>query len=434
MLSRDLKIGTVLHTQRALTALCLVFFALAGFWAFAVPLPLGDRMSPAAHYQPDEWNHVAVVAYMSRHRALPPYIFDYYQSAHPPMYHAVGAVLYAIVEPTQGTRVAVFGLRLFSVLLGTSTIWFIGRAAQQLLPARRALLAPIFVVGVPGFVSLSGAVTNEIGAAWASAGALYFLIRFLRRRRNQAEPYRNVILLSLFTAVAIGCKITCLPLLPAVVLSLLWNARWRRENGARTLRRVLLVIVLCALINGPWFARNQQLYGDILRQQASEQMWRDRIPGYAQIAARENISLPRYFASTTYRGFSNFWGSFNRASQPLAAPLLGTVVLLCAAAGVGLWKMRYRLGVYMEILAPLLLYFLGVVAIYYRYMFSHYTPQGRFFYPILLLPALLFALGWASLARRRRWLRSAVVLAMLLLSLIATAHHNPLYTSFTWNP
>lgn len=403
-----------------LLLLLATFLTLSTLWAVRVPRPVGADAVLWGNFQPDEGNHIAVIAYMAAHRRLPPYTFAYYESVHPPLYHLLGAVVYAAAAPLLGPNGAALLLRLISGVLGAGVVWLTYRSARELLPPGAALTAAGIVAGVPTFVSLSAAVTNENLAALGAAGALAALLRGLRHGFDARRTWA----LSLWIAVGVGSKVTCLGLLPAACAALWWSGR-RRGLGTGVLARQMGVVLgISAVLMGGWFVRNHLLYGDPLRQAAAARMWADKIPGYAVMAAEQGISPWRYAARVTVWGWRSFWGLFDAGQRPLPGAMYGALAGVQAAAAAGLallWRQQKRREYELAAVGVIALFAAFVIAVFYRYNWAHFTPQGRFFFPLLAPFGIAMAAGWRALfpAGYRRPASVLLLAGLLLINIYA---------------
>jgi hypothetical protein len=385
-----------IHTRVPIPAVLCLFFLLSVCWTFAVPVQ--DSQGAPSIFQPDEPNHIAVIAYIAQKRALPPYTFAYYESAHPPLYHLAAAGLYHYAQPVLGSDASVILLRLVGGGLGTILVWLVWQTALPLVGKQGALLSAVIVGSIPMFVSLSASVTNETLAALAGAGALSGLTAGVQRRHFD---WRTLNTLAFWTAVGAGTKVTCLGLLP-VSLGVVWAVGYnQRARTSRIAVQLGLIVLITATLSGWWYARNVVLYGDPFRRAEAAAMWHKRIPGYETLSAQGKTTAARYTARVTFWGWASFWGIFDAAQRPLPAWIYGCIAAFQAVSLYGLVKFLRQSGLRQNGLWPLVAaaapFAAAVAIVYYRYTWDHYTPQGRFFFPLLLPFAILTAVGWISL-------------------------------------
>lgn len=402
--------------KRTVVVVLFVFFFFAASWALCIPVP---REPPDvwSAFNPDEGSHIRVVRYIATHGTLAPYEYDHYEAMQPPLYHASTALIYCGTAPLLGHESAVIVLRLISCLLGVLTIWLTYQTARLLVPARAALLAAVCVAGVPMFVSLSGAVSNEVLAALTATGALHAAVRGYQRGFNR----RRLATLAVWVAAGIGSKMTCVGLLPTAFLALWWAGRRHQVGTGRVAAQMLVVAGVSALAMGWWFVRNAVQYGDPLLQQAHYVMWREASPGFAVLAAREpGLNGLGYAARLSEWGWSSFWGVFDAMRTWQHKHLYLALLVFQGLCLIGMirWISRGHLTRTRAVASGLIgLFALVVTAVFYRFNWQHFTPQGRYFFPLLFPFGLVTAVGWRALFPRAVRLRAAQAVAGLLLIL-----------------
>lgn len=390
-----------------------LFLVLSASWAVRVPIPIGADSAAWGNFNPDEASHIRTIEYLATHRRPPPYTLPYITSHHPPLYYLLGAVVYAAAAPLVGAEGAFLLLRLLSCLMGAATVFLAYLAARHLLPRPAALLAAGCVAGVPMFVAMSASINNDGLAALTATGALYVMVVGLRRGFGG----RRTLALSLWVAANIASKVTGLGLLPAALVAVWWDGKWRRSAAINIAKRVSVVVGVSALLMGWWFVRNTLTYGDPMRQAAHYRMMHRAQPSFADFAARRGTTPFQYGLHLTRRGWMSFWGVFDAMSRAFPMPVYAVTASVqagCAAGFVLWWRRRKRRTVTASVwLMALLAVF--VAAVFYRFNWVHYTPQGRYFFPLLLPFGLFTAAGWRALfPPRLRNLASVMLLACLL--------------------
>ncbi len=224
---------------------------------------------------------------MADYGTLPPHKLSV--TIHPPAYHVLGSLVYAATPPLVGPGNAVLLLRLLSCAMASGVIWLVYRAASLLGSRAFALLAAGCVAGVPMYVSLSGAVTNEDFAALMASASLYLIIAGV----VQGFTWRRVWWLSTWIALGIGTKITCISLIPAAWLALVWSGRRQGLPAASILRQIVAPMALTIALTGWWFARNKILYGRCIAPNMTDAEWDKFQPGYVQFHRWTGISARR---------------------------------------------------------------------------------------------------------------------------------------------
>ena len=166
---------------------------------------------------------------MAEHGTLPPYVWPYDTSVHPPLYHALASLVFRIFAPRFGSPAALLAIRLLTGLCAPGIVYLAYRSARNFTSRSGALLAATFVLLVPMRASLSGGITNENLAALGAAGAFAVLLGGVRGRAGFTP--RRLVLLMLWTVVGVGSKLTCLGLLPAAAIALIDAGRRRRRHS-----------------------------------------------------------------------------------------------------------------------------------------------------------------------------------------------------------
>lgn len=357
---------STVRPRRIFLIILLVYLALA--IAYSVTTPLGEA--------PDEADHYNYITYLGKNRSLPvgPTVT---QSKHPPLYHAAAAALtawtgldfsflrsnpdalplgpgkppnlfiHSALEdfPWQGGSLAMHLARFLSIALGAVTLWAAWRLGCEAFPGRPAigLLAAAFLAGLPGFLFISGSVSND-GAAGAF-GALILLLCALTLNRGLA--WGRTALLGLCLGLGLLSKVGTLALWPLAALAAggAWalppprrgpgegagdrdamaSAPWRRSLPA-LLGHLALAWGLGLLIAAPWLLRNWRLYGDPF--------------GWSLVRATVDQRLaPLGIGDVAWllAGFHRtFWGRFGGAGQvelPAWAMILAALATLLVLAG-----------------------------------------------------------------------------------------------------
>lgn len=348
--------------RRAEWWLAALGFLLSALWAFRVPVPLGADAIRYANYFPDEANHIAVVRHIATQKSLPPYTLEFYESAHPPLYHLGAAVVWRLSEPLLGEAGAARALRLCTSLLGGWLVLLIFYGVRRVSTRSVALLAAALAALLPGRAFLFGSVSNEALAALAGAGVF------------TALAHKKRLPLFLWSLVAAGAKLTGLTwVVGAAALGM--------ATGVTTLLGALMALT-------PWAIRNFLLYQDPLLIRLSEAIWSQEIPGLKGWQERGG-GTPGYFWLVTRRGFESFLGVFDGMGRflPGAAYLgsLGMLLFVCTR------RLRLKRARRRQLALAGAFALVGGLFIFFSYNLRHFSPQGRFLYG-----ALAPLLWWVS--------------------------------------
>ncbi len=456
---------------RLLAAAYLLAFAL--LCAFLVP-----PWEP-----PDEPSHLFYVNYVARTGQLPnqyvPGLSVVGEGHQPPLYYAIGALLNRLSQPdasvdvqpvrnpkhvwnggaawyvpvykhlsstifaTARDRLGFYLLRLLSAGLALLNLLCMFKLFELLLPNRRlGLLAALWVVTLPQFAFMSGAVDNDNLANVFSTATIYWALRIV----DEPLKRKNYVFAGLALGLGLLTKKTLLFSLP-VVLTILVYVLFRQRKLARAatrskdtappategsalpfgevnrrdatraiLRRGLLLFAIAALLSGFFFVRNYRLYGEFL----GTRMERNTL---TELVQQKSLLSPYFLRTFPLDMFTSFVGKFGYMNVPLPmlAYLCYALIALVGVVGLLLRLLRGRLSD--PKLALGALFALACLAGVVVYNLTYSMPQGRFLFPVLPLIAVFLTLGYQELAERlrtsasRRALIAGLVLVLLILDL-----------------
>ena len=414
--------------RRTFLTILLVYLLLA--IAYSVAQPLGEA--------PDEADHYAYVRYLGLNRQLPagPEVT---QSKHPPLYHAAAAALtfwtgldfdflrsnpdafplgggsappnffvHTTLEsfPWRGGALAMHLGRLLSVLLGAVTVWVTWRLGRELFPERAevGLLAAAFLAGLPGFLYIAGAMSNDNAAAAFGSLALLLLAQALRR----GASWKRSLGLGLVFGLGLLSKVGTLALWPLAIVALagaFWPQRRQPRAWLLAAGHAGLAWGLGLLVASPWLLRNWRLYGDPMGWSLVRATV-DQRPG--PLTGADLVWLSRGL-------FTYFWGRFGPIGQVrYPAPLYilcGLLSLLLALGAVHYLRRllprepRAIFGVLLLAAAPGLV----ILSIVQYSTIALGTDQARLMWPAIAAIAGWVGLGVAGGAHRFRLPAPALV-------------------------
>ena len=330
--------------------------------AYSVAIPLGEA--------PDEADHHAYAAYIAQEHRLPEGAWMT-QAKHPPMYHALAALvagpvgmdagflranpdvgftpdaspnffIHTMVEswPWRDGPLAMHLARLISVLAGVglvSATYVLGRAIWPGRPAV-ALAAAAFVAFLPESLFIGGAVSNDMLAAFLATMALW---AGMRSRR-----FWQAILTGILMGLGLWAKVSVAALWPVVCLAMVargWDDGRPTTDEKRETRNekrsaspwwpwALAIVAggVALLVTAPWFLRNRQLYDDWM--------------GWPLVLAtidRRTGPFGLVESAWLMRGlFLGFWGKFGGAGHiALPWPFYALWAALVGASALG-WLRR----------------------------------------------------------------------------------------------
>jgi hypothetical protein len=180
-----------------------------------------------------------------------------YEAQHPPLYYLLCAGVYRIFSRCNHPTL-VFVLRLFSMLIGSITIFIAYSLAQHMHLPCGDMYPPLMIALLPMFVSTIGRISNDsLGVTLFSA---MILLIFRYARSKGAGQY------ALGAGIALGLglltKAYFLTAFPAIAFIFLITG-FKRRNLKQALNHLILLMATSILIAGWWYLRNYILYGTI---------------------------------------------------------------------------------------------------------------------------------------------------------------------------
>ena len=417
-----------------ITIILLLFVALG--LAYSVINPL--------HEATDELRHYRFVRYIATYHTLPVQGEGAcrFQSHHPPLFYLLGALATGWIEtgrdvchtppenpfwayryadvgvdnknmylhgadeafPWTGEALAAHIIRSLNVLIGAGTVWLTWAAGRTIWPRRRALAAgsAAFVAFNPMFLYMSGAINNDVIAAFSGAAVLLACLRLLRD--PDGLRWQWGLILGAVYGLALMSKFNMVVVALLIALAATCVA-WRQRHWRQWFVVGFLTIVVAAAIAGWWFVRNQLLYGEPTGLRVLAELWGARDPA---------ASLPIALSELPY-AWTTLWARFGFGQIPLPEPFYDALRWIVRGSLLGLFIPLLRgrreapprdppIG----LIAFLAINALLAFAVLFNYMLvSPAGAMGRFFFPGLPALSLLIFYGlsrWASLLHplRRR--------------------------------
>lgn len=401
-----------------------------------VTLGLAYSVVNPLHEATDELRHYRFVRYIVTYRTLPVQGEGAcrFQSHHPPLFYLLGALATGWIEtgrdvcytppenpfwayryadvgvdnknmylhspgeafPWTGEALAAHIVRAINVLIGAGTVWLTWAAGRAVWPRRRALAAggAAFVAFNPMFLYMSGAINNDVIAAFSGAAVLVACLHLLRDEDGLRWQWGLV--LGAVYGLALMSKFNMAAVALLIALAATWVA-WRRGQWRQWLAVGFLTLAVAALIAGWWFVRNQLLYGEPTGLRTLAELW----------GARDPVeSLPVALSELPY-AWTTLWGRFGFGQIPLPEPFYDGLRWLVRFSLLGLflpllWG-ALRRETPMGLIAFLSLNALLAFAVLFNYMLvSPAGAMGRFFFPGLPALSLLIFYGlsrWGLLLR-----------------------------------
>jgi hypothetical protein len=338
--------------------------------------------------------------------------------------------------PWHGEALAAHIMRALNVLIGAGVVWITWATARVIWPRRSAMAlgAAAFVAFNPMFLYMSGAINNDVIAAFSGAAVVYGSARLLAEPRKL--NWRWGLVFGALYGLALMSKFNLAPVIVLMAGAALWAAlqaskRSREEAGqaaapARSLWAGVLRLwlplmavtaVVAAIIAGWWFLRNQLLYGEPTGIQELTELWGVRNP-------LESFGLA---ISELPYAWTTLWGRFGFGQIPLPSGIYDGLKVIVGAGLVGAIAGFFRAESHFRVTRrsggwevsqgsrPMLVLLAANVVLFFAVLFNYMLvspagPNGRFAFPALSSLAVLtfYGLGWwattlrSVVARRRQ--------------------------------
>jgi hypothetical protein len=290
--------------------------------------------------------------------------------------------------PWAGEALAAHLARFVNIVFGAATVfltWLIARAVWPKRPLL-ALGGTAFIAFNPMFVYMSGAINNDIIAAFSGAAVTLACVRLITDPNGLSRRWG--IIFGLLYSLALMSKFNLAAIALLIAVSMTWVA-WRKKQWRLWLEMVLIIGGVTLLLTGWWFIRNQILYGEPTGVKRLTELWGVRNPADSfELAIYE---LPYVWTS--------LWGRFGFGQVPLPEAFYSGLRWLALFAGLGylIPFLRRQPDELKEAAAPLMILVINVgifFAVIFNYLLiSPAGPMGRFFFPAMPSLAILMFYG-----------------------------------------
>lgn len=310
--------------------------------------------------------------------------------------HAFGnknVVLHDIPHPAlQGTALAVYVVRAFSIVLGAVTVFMV-YASTRLLAYQRpeiALFAAALTAFNPMFLFITASVNNDNLVTALDSIVIFLMLVLL----VMGFSTRRSVALGVLLALSSLSKLSGLVLIPVVALAGIWTA-YRRRDWRGLLTLVVAMIGTWSLLAGWWYLRNLALYGELF--------------GTHMMASVAGLRPDPFTAKTLLNEFEGFrisyWGLFGGVNiltiEPFYKIMDGFVFL--ALMGLIVLTLNYRQRLRRQpsdtlrdaafaLFLLALTFALGIVGVI-SWTAQTYASQGRLLFPYVAAISPLLAFG-----------------------------------------
>lgn len=264
---RWLLLITLLHFVFAVAYASLTPYRTAGILRFQGGAPSQDIGAP------DERQHANYIQYVMDGNGFPvfkpddPNLYETYQRHQPPLYYFLSAGVGKITGQTDvEQRNTGLTLRAFNALIGAigiAGIFFVGLWGFK--NAWIGLSAAAFAALLPMNIALSAAITNDV----LLIALCSWTLALASRAARDGWSLKQALFVGLLGGLALLTKTSAIALIPAVFFAFLLR---KEDKGWKLELKPLAIAAFAMLVLiGPWWVRNQKLYGDPLAQKAFSQ-------------------------------------------------------------------------------------------------------------------------------------------------------------------
>ena len=282
----------------------------------------------------------------------------------------------------QGTSLALYAMRLVTLGMATVTVAAVYGSARTVMPARTGfiLIASALAAFNPQFLFISTSVSNDnlvsMLAALVSWQALLML-------RDGFETRRSVTL-AILIGLATLSKLSGLVSAPAVLLASLWLLR-RTRDWRGFLFLIGSIGFACLLINGWWFIRNLELYGELFGTSTMLDNF-----------GRRTTTVPRLFLEEFEGLRVSYWGllgAFSIYTHSIYYTLMDLLSLAGAGGLIVFLAKKRREPALLSALGFLCVTLLFGAAMLTWWSLQTTASTGRLLFPYITSISILLALG-----------------------------------------
>jgi 4-amino-4-deoxy-L-arabinose transferase-like glycosyltransferase len=294
------------------------------------------------------------------------------------------------LNPLQGTALATYVVRLFSIVLGALTIVVTYHTARQLLPEypEVALASAGVQACLPMFLFISASVNNDNLSNLLGNLLVLLLIRLASS--PQIPTWRDHVLIGMVTGMGILSKLNIGFLIPVVVLVYALISIRLRQWRVFVLGG-LISGGLTILIAGWWYWRNYQLYGDP-----------SGLNRFLEMVGARPVRADFAMIWAERDSFTQaFWGFFGGMNVPMPNSIYQVLNIFAVLGFIGTlvffgnrlyrrdWSLLRWLGVAITLL------WIGISMVSYaRWTSETIASQGRLIFGALSVIVLWMVWGW----------------------------------------
>lgn len=266
----------MLQRLRKSPGLILISVVVLGYLFFATWYAL--VLPPGAG--PDEAEHIRYIEILRSEHALPllPHwsvenpALQGLSAQHPPLYYLVMAIVSLPFSSPQA-GFGLYVLRIVSVLMGATALFFVLRAARRLWPSSMSLIAAAGIFALfPNYQYMTSVVNNSTGVILASALTIWAIVSLLTSADEGC--WRSLpatwLWLGLAVAVGVATKLTAVWLMVPAAGCVIYCARERKWTLKKVLGIAAVVFVPAVVVAALWMGRSMMLYGMLVPQSVTQ--------------------------------------------------------------------------------------------------------------------------------------------------------------------
>ena len=390
---------------------------------------------PAENEAPDEAAHINMINFLknqkrvpvfNREEKLPALFFDqkmlsgaYYSMAYNSPLSYLFYLPFTKNKFEDNSKAGVLPLRAVSAALVAlfAVLLFLSLAKLRPKEITSAAAAAIFISLIPQVIFSAGYVNIEPVGLFFAGLAFYFLARLITQQKNN---FGDFFLLGLTLGFLALCKSNYLILVLALGAIALYKIFASEEKTAVKIRNLLFLALPFLALNLWWWIRNWQLYGDPLIFSHIQKLIQETAPAWFAPPAKSGYNILTIlfkpeFARYSYPGLFAVLGGANIFLPWWFYLIFYLIVAAAIIRAVFLAFCQRQDRVVVTWLIVVLIINLAIFAEKNLYDFS---PQGRHFFPMLILLAWLIFLGISGI--KSSLARFVIVLFLPLFAVFAS--------------
>jgi len=352
---------------------------------------------------PDEQCHFDYARHIRQHWQLPALSFNekeitVCEAFQPPLYYAAAALL---LSPGLDESQSILLLRLFSLVLGTATVWLIWKTAILLFSGNTSLIPLITAIAAfnPQFIFTHAGISNVAVTSFTCSLTLYMITRLILN--NGPSLTGRSILIGICFGLSLLSRTITIFLLPVCAVAIWIGLRQRGQlTAGRVAGQLLIFAVTTLALSGWWYLRNWIYYDDPF-------LWKiHQTTVGANWVRTEPLSLFFVLKSAAFL-HATFWAYFGRNEFHARVGEYIVYLILVVLGLMGTFQILFKkraenIGISSRT-SYLLLAFAGFSAIAEIALLQTeiMSPQGRYLYMAIVPITVLIGSGFSNILHDR---------------------------------